>query len=281
MYEKVTAGVPRIDRVFEKCRKEGRTALIAYFCAGYPDMRYSEDIINSALDSGADIVEVGMPFSDPLADGPIIQSASQQSLAAGTRLEGVFEMCARIREKYDNPMLIMSYFNPILTFGIERFLEKSIESGVDGAIVPDLPVEEAGLFSSLAGDKGLASVLFAAPTSTDDRLEEISAKASGFIYCVSRTGTTGKRLDTRDQAKELSLRLRKVTSKPLSVGFGVSSPEDVADFSPYFDGVIVGSALVRVIERYRGERRECLERVGEFVSMLKKACSRKSGSGVY
>ncbi len=265
-------GTLRVEKMFEDCRKEGRTALLVYLCGGYPDLEYSEELIHAVLEGGADLVEIGMPFSDPLADGPAIQTAAQEALAAGTTLNKVLAMGARIRECHDSPLMLMTYYNPVLSYGKEQFLKDLAAVGSDGLLVPDLPLEESTELAELAGERGLCWVPFAAPTSTFHRLEGICSVAEGFIYCISRAGTTGKRLESFSEARELARRMRQLTSKPIALGFGIAEPDDVAAAAPFFDGVIVGSAIIRLIARHKQDKVLCLQQVREFVSSLKQSC---------
>lgn len=265
-------GVSRVENMFHCCRKEGRAALLVYFCGGYPDLGYSEELICAALEGGADLVEIGMPFSDPLADGPAIQAAAQEALTAGAKFNKVLTMGGRIRESYASPLLIMTYYNPVLSYGRKQLLRDMCASGLDGLLVPDLPLEESMELTRLAGERGLCCVPFVAPTSTHRRLEDICSHAKGFIYCISRTGTTGGQLESFSQAKELAGRMRRLTLKPLALGFGIAGPDDVATVAPFFDGVIVGSSIVRLISKYSHDKELCLRKVREFVFSLKQAC---------
>lgn len=268
----VCPGISRVENMFRTCREEGRSALIVYFCGGYPTFEYSEELIRAALEGGADLVEIGVPFSDPLADGPAIQAAGQEALASGTKLAQLLAMGGRLREGYTAPLFLMTYYNPVLSYGRGRLLKAMAENGLDGLLVPDLPMEESEELSGLAEEQGLCFIPFAAPTSTAERLEAISSRARGFIYCISRTGTTGGKLESFDAARELAARLQQLSSTPLALGFGIADPGDAAGAAPYFDGVIVGSSLVRLISKYKHDQKLCLDKVREFVGSLKQAC---------
>ncbi|NLO89716.1 MAG: tryptophan synthase subunit alpha [Clostridia bacterium] len=261
-----------MEQMFYKKRKLNEKALIIYLCAGYPDLEFSRDLILTAVKAGADVVEVGIPFSDPLADGPVIQHASQQALSKGMNNTKALELAAEIKKCVDIPIIIMSYYNPLYRYGLENFCRDAHEAKLNGIIVPDLPLEESAMMVSLTRKFGLGFVPLVSPTSPGERLKKISSTALGFIYCVSITGTTGSALQSFRDAEYMAEELRRITSKPLSLGFGIESPEQVLRVSPLYDGVIVGSALIRIIERFKDNRELCLEKVGAFITSLKKAC---------
>jgi tryptophan synthase alpha chain len=234
-----------LTRIF---REAGRPLLMPYAVGGYPDSGSCLEILRTYLKSGADLIEVGIPFSDPLADGPVIQSASTAALRQGVRPAGVLDLAATAASEGAR-VVLLSYLNIILAFGTERFFDRCGEGGVLGVVVPDVPVEEAGDLQAIARARGVDVILLAAPTSTDARLARIAAAASGFIYCVSTTGVTGARSSLRTDLPEFVARIRRHTDLPLAVGFGVSTPEQADEVAGYADGVIVGSALVDVVAR--------------------------------
>lgn len=243
-----TAGVVgALTRFF---REAGRPLLMPYAVGGFPDLESCLEILRTYVRSGADLIEVGIPFSDPLADGPVIQGASQVALRTGVRPADVLEL-ARAAAAEGAKLVLLSYLNTILAFGEERFFDRCAQCGVLGVVVPDVPVEEAGSLQDTARERGVDVILLAAPTSTDARLARIAAAASGFIYCVSTTGVTGVRESLRKDLPEFVSRLRRYTELPLAVGFGVSTAEQADEIARYADGVIIGSALVDVVARSR------------------------------
>jgi len=229
-------------------REAGRPLLMPYAVGGYPDPDSCLEILRAYRAGGADLIEVGIPFSDPLADGPVIQSASQVALRRGVRPGDVLDIAAAAAAEGAR-LVLLSYLNVILAFGPERFFDRCRSSGVLGVVVPDVPVEEAGDLQATARVRGVDVILLAAPTSTDARLARIAAAGSGFIYCVSTTGVTGARQSLRGDLPEFVARIRRHTDLPLAVGFGVSTPEQAEEVAGYADGVIIGSALVDVVAR--------------------------------
>jgi tryptophan synthase alpha chain len=227
-------------------REAGRPLLMPYAVGGYPDPDSCLEILRTYLNSGADLVEIGIPFSDPLADGPVIQSASQVALRRGVRPGDVLDL-AGMAAREGARVVLLSYLNIILAFGAQRFFDRCRESGVLGVVVPDVPVEEATDLQAVATARGVDVILLAAPTSTDARLARIAAAARGFIYCVSTTGVTGARASLRTDLPEFVARIRRHTDLPLAVGFGVSTAEQADEVGRYADGVIIGSALVDVV----------------------------------
>jgi tryptophan synthase alpha chain len=229
-------------------REAGHPLLMPYAVGGYPDPESCLEILRTYLKAGADLIEVGIPFSDPLADGPVIQSASQVALRKGVRPADVLELAGKAAGEGAR-LVLLSYLNTILAFGPERFFDRCRDRGVLGVVVPDLPVEEATDLQATARARGVDVILLAAPTSTDARLARIAAAASGFIYCVSTTGVTGARTSLRTDLPDFIARIRRHTALPLAVGFGVSTPEQADEVAGYADGVIIGSALVEVVAR--------------------------------
>lgn len=251
--------------------------LIAYLMAGDPSPEATPLLVEAVARAGADIVELGIPFSDPLADGPVIQAAGQRALRSGTTVAGVLSLAARIREKIPVPLVFMTYYNPILRYGPERFVADAARAGADGLIVPDLPVEEAGSLRDLADTAGLALVPLVAPTTPDERLGTIAACARGFIYCVSLTGVTGVRDQLPPEVAEFTARVRRHARLPIALGFGISKPEHVAAVAPLVDAVVVGSALVRMVGENSGAPELLADRLAAFVRALKEPL--KDGGG--
>ena len=252
-----------------------RPGLVAYITCGDPDLDTSREVALAAIGAGADVIELGVPFSDPVADGPVIQRASERALQHGTTLEGVLGLAKQIREQSKAGLIVFSYLNPLLQFGLERFCNAAVEAGVDGALVTDLPIEEAGDYLRTMKAHKLAPVFLAAPTSTDERLRAIARHSRGFVYAISRTGITGARQELAGDASALVERLRVYTKLPIAVGFGVSTPEQFAEVGSFADAAVVGSAIVQCIEQNRGREAAA---VGEFVSYLT-ASTQHAGAG--
>lgn len=263
----------RIERKFSDLRKQGRSAFIAFITAGYPDLRATERLVPELARRGADIIELGIPFSDPLADGPLIQDASAHALKKGASLPAIFALAARIRAKTDVPLCFMTYYNPVFIMGEDKFAVRAAACGVDGVIVPDLPVEEGGTLSRACASRGVDLISFVSPTTAAERLGTICGRAAGFIYYVSLAGVTGPRQRLPRDLRVQVERVKAVTKKPVCVGFGVSSAEQVRDLSRFTDGVIVGSAIIRAITRSRGKP-GMVESVGRFVERMAKATRR-------
>jgi tryptophan synthase alpha chain len=242
-----------------------RPALVAYITCGDPDLATSRDIALAAIDSGASVIELGVPFSDPLADGPVIQRASQRALRHGTSLTHVIELGKEIRRQSQAGLIIFSYLNPTLRMGIENFAAALQDAGIDGALVTDLPVEEADDYLSNMRRRNLATIFLAAPTSTDARLKQIAEVSRGFVYAVSRTGVTGARQEMAQDAKKLVRRLRKFTKLPVAVGFGISTAAQFAAVGKFADAAVVGSAIVQTIESNPSNEARS---VAEFVRQL-------------
>ncbi len=243
-----------------------RPSLVAYVTCGDPDLATTRAVVIAAIDAGADVIELGVPFSDPVADGPVIQRASQRALQHGVTLADVLKLAAEIRQYTQSTgLIIFSYLNPILRMGLEKFCKIARHAGVDGALLTDLPVEEADDYLHEMRRNDLATVFLAAPTSTDERLKHITEAASGFVYAVSRTGVTGARQQLPDDARKLVRRLRKYTKLPIAVGFGISTAEQFAAVGEFADAAVVGSAIVETIERNPGKEAES---VAEFIKQL-------------
>lgn len=265
----------RISELFQRLRQEGRPALIAYLTAGDPSLAHTPALIAALERGGADLIELGVPFSDPVADGPVIQRASERALRAGTTLRGVLEVAAEVRRKSEIPILLFSYLNPVLRFGLEKLAAEAARHGIDGCLLTDLSVEEASEYVSVMRRHGLDTVFLAAPTSTDRRLRLVAQHSSGFVYLVSRTGVTGERDSLSEAVRPLVERMRKVTSLPLAVGFGISRPEHVAEAGTLVEGVVVGSAFVRIIEQKAGSP-ELEQSLEAFARQLSEALPRRA-----
>ena len=243
-----------------------KPALAVYVTCGDPDLETTHAIVLAAIDAGADVIELGVPFSDPVADGPVIQRASERALKHGTCLAQVLTLAAEIRQQVQSTgLIVFSYLNPILRMGLEKFSKVARAAGVDGALVTDLPVEEAGEYLRAMKEHDLSPVFLAAPTSPDERLRRIAAASQGFVYAVSRTGVTGQRQQLAEDARKLVKRLRRVTKLPIALGFGISTADQFAEVGEFADAIVVGSAIVETIERNRGREAGA---VGEFVKHL-------------
>ena len=238
---------------------------MAYITCGDPDLETSRDVALAAIAAGADVIELGVPFSDPVADGPVIQRASERALKHGTDLAGVLGIAKQIRQQSSAGLIVFSYLNPILQFGLEAFCAAAAEAGVDGALVTDLPVEEAGDYLKAMKAHKLAPIFLAAPTSPDERLRNVAKHSRGFVYAISRTGITGARQELSNDARSLVDRLRSMTKLPIAVGFGVSTPEQFAEVGSFADAAVVGSAIVQHIEQNPGREAAA---VSEFLSSL-------------
>jgi tryptophan synthase alpha chain len=243
-----------IDDVFAHCAKEGRAAFIPFIMAGDPNLDATATYMEALAAGGADIIELGVPFSDPIADGPTNQRATVRALQSGTKLSNIFELVARHRDRLGVPIVLFTYFNPIHARGVDRFAEQAAASGVDGVLCVDLPPEEGGreLIPALR-EHGVDAVYLLAPTSTKERIDKVAAVSSGFIYYVSRTGVTGERAALPAELVKDIKKLRKRIDLPIAVGFGISSPAHVEAVGEVADGVVVGSALVRLIEEKAGD----------------------------
>jgi tryptophan synthase alpha chain len=242
-----------------------RPTLVAYITCGDPNLSTTRDIALAAISAGADVIELGVPFSDPVADGPVIQRASERALRNRVSLGDVLNVAAQIRRESDAGLIIFSYFNPILRMGVEKFADRAAPAGVDGALMTDLPVEEAGEYLGHMRKKNLATVFLAAPTSTDERLKRIAEASTGFIYGVSRTGVTGARKELTDDAQKLVRRLRKFTKLPIAVGFGISTPQQFAAVGEFADAGVIGSAIVQTVESNPGKEAQA---VAEWIKQV-------------
>lgn len=241
----------RISELFEGARKQGRKVLAPYFVAGFPDMGSSGELILEALHHGADMVEIGLPFSDPLADGPVIQHASQVALNGGMNVRRLFKLVRGLRKHFEAPLVAMTYINPVLQYGLSAFLRDAHAAGIDGLVVPDLTWEASRRYDSAFREGSLDLIPLVAPTSPPARVKRIAGDASGFLYLVSVTGVTGERKELPAGLNEFVARVRKATEKPICVGFGISTPDHAREVTRIADGAIVGSALVQRIASSR------------------------------
>jgi len=242
----------RIGRLFDCLKRDGRKGLIAYLTAGDPAPDRTAGLVEALVRGGADLIELGVPFSDPIADGPVIQRAGERALKAGTTLGSVLDIAAEIRRRSEVPLLLFTYLNPVLRYGLERLAADAARQGIDGCLLTDASVDEAQDYAAVMHRHGLDTVFLAAPTSTPRRLELVARYSTGFIYLVSRTGVTGERERLSDSVAPMVRAVRAVTDLPLAVGFGISRPEHVAELARQVEAVVVGSAFVRLIERHAG-----------------------------
>jgi len=278
----MTVGPSAIEAMFARCRKEKRAAFIPYITAGDPDLETTGKLMRALVDGGADLIELGVPFSDPIADGPTNQRAAGRALAAGTKLAGILDLVSRYRDRLGVPILLFSYYNPLQIHGIDRFAERAAASGVDGVLCLDLPPEEAAReFVPTLNGHGIDTVFLLAPTSTKERIKLAGKLSSGFVYYVSRTGVTGAEGALPEELLGEIKAVKRQLKKPLAVGFGITTPQQVATLAKVADGIVVGSALVRLVEEYGGDRRLPLileGRVAELTAPLhKKGWLRRRG----
>jgi tryptophan synthase alpha chain len=262
----------RISDAFARLRREGRPGLVTYTTAGDPDLPRSAEILKALDRAGADVLEVGVPFSDPLADGPVIQRATERALAAGSSLPRTLDMLRSLRGTLTAPIVIFSYANPLLRMGVERFAASAADAGVDGVLALDLPIEEAGEFRGVLANAGLDTIFLLSPTTTEARIARAAELGRGFLYGISRLGVTGARERVASGAEALVRRVRAHTSLPVALGFGISRPEHVAEVGAYADAAVVGSALVALIAE-AGRSGDLIERVEAYVRELKSACA--------
>ncbi len=258
----------RIAGAFDRVRAEGRTGLITYVTAGDPDLARSADILCALDRAGADVLEVGIPFSEPLADGPVIQRATERALAAGTTASKVLDLVTRVRSSVKAAIVLFTYANPVLRMGVDAFGDRARAAGVDGVLVLDLPIEEAGHFRDAMARRDVDMIFLLSPTTTDERLKEAARLGRGFLYGISRLGVTGTRDKVAHGAEALARRMRAATSLPIALGFGISSPEHVKQIGQYADAAVVGSGLVGVIAESANSP-DLVKRVESYVSWLK------------
>jgi tryptophan synthase alpha chain len=258
----------RIAETFAHLKEQGRPGLVTYTTAGDPDLPRAANILLALDRAGADVLEVGVPFSDPLADGPVIQRATERALAAGSNLRKTLELVAEVRPHVSAPLVIFSYANPLLRMGIDTFAARAASSGVDGVLALDLPIEEAGDFRQSLAAAGLDTIFLLSPTTTDARIRRAAELGSGFLYGISRLGVTGARDRVASGAAALVARIRAHTSMPIALGFGISRPEHVAEVAGYADAAVVGSALVSLIAS-QSSSPTLIEQVEDYVRWLK------------
>ncbi len=258
----------RLASTFARIRGNGHPGLVTYVTAGDPDRERSADILKALDRAGADVLEVGVPFSDPLADGPVIQRATERALAGGTTLPHVLDLVGGLRAELRAPIVIFSYANPILRMGAERFADRAADAGVDGVLTLDLPIEEAHDFRGLMAQRGIDTIFLLSPTTSEERIRKAAALGSGFLYAISRLGVTGAREQLETGARETVGRIRAVTDLPVALGFGISKPEHVREVGRWADAAVVGSALVNVIAE-AGTSPALATRVEEYVRWLK------------
>lgn len=263
----------RISRRFAELRERGELGIVAYITAGDPSLEATLQFVQALAEGGADVIELGVPFSDPLADGPTIQRASERALRAGTTLHGVIDLVRRIRASSQVPLVLFSYYNPILQMGVENFARRASEAGADGVLVTDLTPEESSDYRRILAEHRLDTIFLGAPTSTDERLQKIAACSSGFLYLISRTGVTGAKEALAEDLPALIRRARDVTKLPIAVGFGISQPSHVSILGRLADAAVVGSALVAEIER-AGTIPDASAALREKIVALKAAASR-------
>lgn len=272
---KINGIIPEKENRLEKRLKElgnrKEKALTVYLMGGDPDIKLSEEILISALDNGADILEIGVPFSDPMADGPVIQKAAIRSLDSKNNTDNIFEMTASLRVKREAPLLLMLYYNTIFRYGTERFIEKASLSGIDALIIPDLPPEESEEIVHLADKKNIIIISFITPTTSEIRMKNILKSARGFIYCVALSGVTGERKEVAPGLSKMVNSARRYTECPLFAGFGISTPEQAKEASMEADGIIVGSAIITELENNLSQKDIIPQIIGAKVASLKEA----------
>jgi tryptophan synthase alpha chain len=262
----------RIVSTFSSLRAQGEKALVIYLTAGDPSIEKTREIVLGLDAAGVDCLEIGVPFSDPTADGPIIQAASQRALKNGTTLAGILTMIESIRTVSEIPIVLFGYYNPILNYGTERFAARAEEAGVDGILVVDLPPEEAHELRQYTDPKGIDCISLIAPTTNTERARMVASHASGFLYYISITGVTGTAKPQVEEVKKDVERIRKVTALPLVVGFGISTPQQASEIAPYADGIVIGSAVMRMIKE-NCDRFDVVSHVAHYARQMKEATS--------
>ena len=260
----------RIEDKFEFLRGRKEKALIIYLTAGDPSLRVTKELILGLENAGVDILEIGVPFSDPTADGPVIQAASQRALKAGTTLQGVLDLVADVRRTSPIPIVLFGYYNPIFAYGAKKFAQAAKKTGVDGVLVVDLPPEEAQELRVYTDVAGIDFISLVAPTTGEKRLHQIAAEATGFLYYISITGVTGTAAPRIEDIKREVSKIRKITKLPLAVGFGISNPKQAQEIASIADGIVIGSAVVRLIDENKSNS-DLVKIVSDYVSEIKKA----------
>ncbi|MBN1353447.1 MAG: tryptophan synthase subunit alpha [Candidatus Omnitrophica bacterium] len=264
----------RINALFKRLKEERKKAFIVYITAGDPNLETTKKLIKELEKNGVDLIELGVPFSDPMADGPTIQRASQRALSGGTSIKSIFEAVHSVRKSVKLPLVFMTYYNPVLSYGPEKFVHDCKTAGVDGVIIPDLPPEEGKALADLSAKQDFSIIFLAAPTSSAKRLKIIAKKSSGFIYYVSLTGVTGERRNLAPDTVSSIRKLKKITKKPVCVGFGISRPSQAQRLSRIADGVIVGSAIINIIERNKGKK-DFYKNVNRFTKSFERAVHKR------
>jgi len=259
----------KIKEVFEETLRKGKRVIIPYITGGFPDPRTFLELLECLQEAGAGMIEVGVPFSDPVADGPVIQESSQKALEMGMGLRKILSLLIQNRHRVNIPLILMGYYNPFFKMGIDELMKLAKEADIKGFIVPDLPVEEAKDWTSKLKKESIDTIFLVAPTTSMERARVIASFTTGFLYCISVTGVTGMREKLPEYLKDYLKSLRKVTSLPRAVGFGISSPQQVKEISPYAEGIVVGSALIKLI--METEKKEIYRRVRNFISSLVEA----------
>jgi tryptophan synthase alpha chain len=259
----------RLQPTFERIRRTGVPGLVTYVTAGDPDLARSRDVIRALDRAGADVIEVGVPFSDPIADGPAIQRASERALAAGSHLLATLDLIAELRPDVGAPLVVFTYVNPVLRFGVDAFVERAAAAGVDGVLLLDLPIEESESMRHRLDGGGIDQIFLVSPTTTGARLEEAARLGRGFLYAISRLGVTGARDAVSSAARPLAARIRAASRLPLALGFGISRPEHVREVAGFADAAVVGSALVQVIADAASNGGDPARKAGEFVRWLR------------
>ena len=258
----------RIEAAFDELKRQDKKGFIPFITAGDPDLPTTKELLIELSHSGATVIELGVPFSDPMADGPVIQRASERALKHGFGVGDILRTVADVRREIETPIILFSYFNPLLQFGLKRLAAEARASGIDGVLVTDLSPEEAAEFESELRANELDMIFLIAPTSTDERLQLVAQHARGFIYAVSRAGVTGVRTSVSGEAEKLVNRMRQFSSLPIAVGFGISTKDQVKDVQRYADAVVIGSAIVSEIERLQVATANVPKGIGEFVREL-------------
>jgi len=253
-----------IEKVFKQNK-----ALIPYICAGDPDLNLTKQLIFTLEKGGADIIELGIPFSDPLADGPVIQEAGQRALKSGTTLKKIIAMVKSINNKVQTPLVLMGYYNSILKYGRDDFIDDISDAGISGVIIPDLPYEEDELLYKKLNENGICGILLAAPNTSKTRLDFLGNKSSGFLYCVSLLGVTGDKKGPYQKIEQYINRVRSQVNLPLALGFGISGPQKAKEVSKYVDGIIIGSAIIKIINNNNCNQNIMLEKVKDFIKEIK------------
>ena len=262
----------RIEKRFSQLRSQGKKAFIPYITAGDPNLAVTRDLILALDKAGADVIELGVPFSDPIADGPVIQRATERALANHVSLRDVLQLVKDVRKRTEVPLMLMTYYNPLLSYGLENLAKEAGTCGLDGVLASDLTVEESGRFTEVMRAAGIDTIFLAAPTSSPERIRKIASASTGFLYAVSRTGVTGEQQQLAPDLPDFLAGLRPLTDTPIAVGFGISRPEHVKAIWAEADGAVVGSAIVREIEKHIG-RPDLVERVAAFTTWIRGSAS--------